>query len=161
MKNKIYYDKLLDKKDLNQKLLLHWRETEPTSLIQYTVSKQLYSSQQQTRTIIRKRLMLLTHTSDHRKIFFTQPGTVTWGVSPCKGGIYTHTYPLRRDMLEEPAIWKWNWTFILWRYWLPDICLQISCVSSAFLDKDILLYLRHLHLTMRIINFGTDESAWF
>lgn len=76
-----------------------------------------------------------------------------------------HTYTSRKGILEC----IWDWAFIVWSYWLLIIGLQASCVSSATLDKlsivsligsGILPGLPH-RLTVRMFNFGTDESDWF
>lgn len=112
--------------------------------------------------------MLFTH--DCGLISFAQSWGVTLSSIPSQGR-NLHTYTSRKGILEDYALKIWDWAFIVWSYWLSVIGLQASCVSSATLDKLSVVsltgsgyftrcILSHLHLTIRMFNFGTDESYW-
>lgn len=107
--------------------------------------------------------MLLTHTKDCRQISFAQPWGITLrGIPNPREDVHTLQ---ERGMSEGPAIKDWDWSVS---------SLQANCVSSAVLDKLSVVslfpsYIRqlpssgqlHLHLTLRMFNFGADEPVCF
>lgn len=107
--------------------------------------------------------MLLTHTKDCRQISFAQPWGITLrGIPNPREDVHTLQ---ERGMSEDPAIKDWDWSVS---------SLQANCVSSAVLAKSSVVSLfpsfirqfpssgqLHLHLTLRMFNFGADESVCF
>lgn len=96
-------------------------------------------------------------------------------VSLFKQEILTH--PPRRGMVQEPAVKKWDLYYILCsENWMSvsrmspgHMCMcQLSRfrevnsnITCLFLFLGILAVLLDLHLTVRMFNFGIDESNWF
>lgn len=104
-------------KDINQNYLLDSIGVIATLIIQCII-KQCTSNYikalvlKLAETIIKQRLVLLTHTYGCGQISFAQPGEVTWRDISTHGR-NLHTYIPRRNVLEDSAAKIWDWAFIV------------------------------------------------